>query len=375
MSSLHQRAKDVFLAALERPAADRAAFLAEACGDDAALRQEVESLLAFHDEQEEGRRDRTRAGLRRRSVRAGRGVRGPLSDDRADRAGRHGRRLARRRPRPRDRGRVEVDRFGRSRRRVSGSSTRFDSRDRSRTRRCAACSTSARPRAGSSSRWSSSAARTSPRCSGASAGCPRRRWSTSPASCAPAWRRRTHKVSFIAISNPPTCSSTMTGCVRITDFGIAIPRTAAGLHMLTGTPGYMAPEQRVLGTVLSEQTDVYALGLVLYELLVGRYAFNRSGEATQPPPPSTLVPNVDPQLERVVMQALSPDPRSSSSLGARGGGEPSGHRGPRVTPGWPLPVLLRAGAPRGGLRARPSQPLWASWPWPRHSSCRLTRAR
>ena len=89
------------------------------------------------------------------------------------------------------------------------------------------------------------------------------------------------------------------GLVRITDFGIAIPRTAASLHMLTGTPGYMAPEQRVLGTVLSEQTDVYALGLVLYELLVGQYAFSRSGEATQPPPPSTLVPNVNPLLERV----------------------------------------------------------------------------
>ena len=67
------------------------------------------------------------------------------------------------------------------------------------------------------------------------------------------------------------------GLVRITDFGIAIPRTDAGLHMLTGTPGYMAPEQRVMGTALSERTDVYALGLVLYELLVGRHAFDRSG--------------------------------------------------------------------------------------------------
>ena len=53
MSSLHQRAKDVFLAALERPPADRAAFLAEACGDDAALRREAESLLEFHEEDED----------------------------------------------------------------------------------------------------------------------------------------------------------------------------------------------------------------------------------------------------------------------------------------------------------------------------------
>ena len=61
------------------------------------------------------------------------------------------------------------------------------------------------------------------------------------------------------------------GLVRITDFGIAILRTDAGLHMLTGTPGYMAPEQRTTGTTLSERTDVYALGLVLYELLVGQH--------------------------------------------------------------------------------------------------------
>ena len=51
MLSLHQRAKDVFLAALDRPAEERRAFLAEMCGDDAALRREAESLLAFHEEE------------------------------------------------------------------------------------------------------------------------------------------------------------------------------------------------------------------------------------------------------------------------------------------------------------------------------------
>ena len=46
MSVLHQRAKDVFLAALERPPAERAAFLRAACGDDETLLREAESLLA-----------------------------------------------------------------------------------------------------------------------------------------------------------------------------------------------------------------------------------------------------------------------------------------------------------------------------------------
>ena len=100
------------------------------------------------------------------------------------------------------------------------------------------------------------------------------------------------------------------GSVRITDFGIAIPRTEAGLHALTGTPAYMAPEQRMPGTAVSEQTDVYALGLVLYELLTGKRAHTQSKGATElPPKPSTLVPNVNAQLERVIMHALAPEPR------------------------------------------------------------------
>src|SRR3954466_15759100 len=49
MSVLHQRAKDVFLASLDKAASDRLAYLVDACGEDTALRQEVESLLAFHD--------------------------------------------------------------------------------------------------------------------------------------------------------------------------------------------------------------------------------------------------------------------------------------------------------------------------------------
>ena len=49
MSSLHQRAKDVFLVALAQTGSDRSAFLADACGEDTALRAEVESLLHFHE--------------------------------------------------------------------------------------------------------------------------------------------------------------------------------------------------------------------------------------------------------------------------------------------------------------------------------------
>src|SRR4030095_11822891 len=53
MSSLHQRAKDLCLQALSTPDVDRNAFLESTCGEDVDLRHEVESLLAFHQEEEE----------------------------------------------------------------------------------------------------------------------------------------------------------------------------------------------------------------------------------------------------------------------------------------------------------------------------------
>ena len=105
------------------------------------------------------------------------------------------------------------------------------------------------------------------------------------------------------------------GFVRISDFGIAIPITEADRHSYTGTPAYMAPEQRTPGMAVSERTDVYALGLVLYDLLVGAHVRHQSKSAPLPRP-STLLTNVDPQLDRLIMAALSEDPadRPSSVL-------------------------------------------------------------
>jgi eukaryotic-like serine/threonine-protein kinase len=106
------------------------------------------------------------------------------------------------------------------------------------------------------------------------------------------------------------------GLVRITDFGIVMTPADPGSQKGTGTPGYMAPEQRRAGAALSERTDVYALGLVLYELVVGQHPFERDDSIGQPPRPSTVVANVHPQLERVIMHALLPVPgdRPSSAL-------------------------------------------------------------
>src|SRR5580765_747878 len=107
-----------------------------------------------------------------------------------------------------------------------------------------------------------------------------------------------------------------TGSVRITDFGIAVTR-GSGHNTGIGTPGYMAPEQLLSGGSVSERTDLYALGLVLYELLVGRRTFSHAASVHHLPLPSTIVDGVEPRLERVVMRALSPDPadRPSSAAG------------------------------------------------------------
>jgi tetratricopeptide (TPR) repeat protein len=105
------------------------------------------------------------------------------------------------------------------------------------------------------------------------------------------------------------------GRVRITDFGIAVTRTDAPYHTLVGTPGYMAPEQLTQGTPLTEQSDLYALGLVLYELIVGRHPLE-TRKSGRPQPPSALISDVNPALERVVLQALSEDPRQRPASAA-----------------------------------------------------------
>jgi hypothetical protein len=108
------------------------------------------------------------------------------------------------------------------------------------------------------------------------------------------------------------------GRARITDFGLA--GLAADLMregQVAGTPAYMAPEQLAQGKV-SVRSDVYSLGLVLYELFTGRRAFEatslselrqlqESGSITTP---SDLARGIDPAVERVIMHCLEHDPDS-----------------------------------------------------------------
>ncbi len=111
------------------------------------------------------------------------------------------------------------------------------------------------------------------------------------------------------------------GDVRITDFGLAIPHTQdapEGSPLRAGTPAYMAPEQ-FQGDPVTPRSDIYALGLVLYELFTGRYAFDGdTGGATRRPSmtprrPTLAVPDLDPRVERAILRCLERDPNRRPS--------------------------------------------------------------
>jgi serine/threonine protein kinase/Tfp pilus assembly protein PilF len=97
------------------------------------------------------------------------------------------------------------------------------------------------------------------------------------------------------------------GSIRITDFGIATWRSDGAPRTLIGTPGYMAAEQLTAGSTLTERTDVYAAGVIVYELLVGERPASGPTELPRPRP-SSLVADVSPHVERAILKALAPAP-------------------------------------------------------------------
>jgi tetratricopeptide (TPR) repeat protein len=101
----------------------------------------------------------------------------------------------------------------------------------------------------------------------------------------------------------------------------------------------MAPEQRTPGATLSERTDVYSLGLVLYELLVGRHPFRDSGTSADPPAPSSLVRNVDRHLDKLIIQALSQNPAQRPASAAEFGDGLTTTDRPRTATGKGIPLM------------------------------------
>ncbi len=114
------------------------------------------------------------------------------------------------------------------------------------------------------------------------------------------------------------------GTIRIMDFGIAKAKegrriTFTGFTPAVGTPDYMAPEQ-VKGKRGDERTDIYSLGAMLYEMVVGVKPFEGENEnlfvimnarvSGDPVAPRKRNPKVSPQVEEIILHAMERDPKN-----------------------------------------------------------------
>jgi predicted Ser/Thr protein kinase len=153
------------------------------------------------------------------------------------------------------------------------------------------------------------------------------------------------------------------GQVLLTDFGLAgLATEITGADVRSGTPAYMAPEQ-LAGKEVSVRSDIYALGLVLYEIWTGKRAFEantlaelqRKQAETSPTSPSTLVRDLEPAVERVILRCLDPDPsrRPGSALSvaaALPGGDPLAAA--LASGETPSPQMVAAAGEGAGLSPR-----------------------
>jgi predicted Ser/Thr protein kinase len=155
------------------------------------------------------------------------------------------------------------------------------------------------------------------------------------------------------------------GRVKVTDFGIArafstiVPRE---IETVWGTPHYFAPEQAA-GEPPTPASDVYSIGIMLYEMLTGRLPFEGPDHATlammhmrdEPPPLHRLNPQVPLQVEQIVRKVLSKEPaaryRSAEHLGRILSGYRQGAS--QATGFQPVPVAPVPVSRTASQRARP----------------------
>jgi predicted Ser/Thr protein kinase len=150
------------------------------------------------------------------------------------------------------------------------------------------------------------------------------------------------------------------GQAIITDFGLAgIADDIRGAEIRSGTPAYMAPEQ-LEGREVTMHSDIYALGLVLYEIFTGKRAFAEKAVGVlhansdrTPSRPSSVVKDLDPIIEKVILRCLETEPssRPANALAvsaALPGGDPLAAA--LAAGETPSPQMVAAAGETAGLR-------------------------
>jgi len=107
-----------------------------------------------------------------------------------------------------------------------------------------------------------------------------------------------------------------TGRAIVMDFGLALSVQEGTTGETFGSAHYIAPEQAISSAQAVPQSDLYSLGIVIYEILTGQVPFDDPSAMsvalkhlnTAPPPPSLYSPNIPPAVEEVVLRALDKDP-------------------------------------------------------------------
>ena len=154
--------------------------------------------------------------------------------------------------------------------------------------------------------------------------------------------------------------------IKVADFGIARAMNQISQHnreMVWGTPQYFSPEQ-ASGEQATPASDVYAIGIILYEMLTGRLPFEAESHTAlalkhiQEPPPSVsrLNPAVPPQIEQIVNKILSKEPSGRYRTGDQLGRILTSYRQSSMEDTGPRPPVSVPITPVSERKTAPPQP-------------------
>jgi len=156
------------------------------------------------------------------------------------------------------------------------------------------------------------------------------------------------------------------GQIVLTDFGIArsaadASRTATAAGVVMGTPGYVAPEQAISSASLTPACDIYALGVLLFELLCGRLPFEADTAMgvvlkhlyDPPPPPTSVRPELPAAVDAVVLRALEKEPSARFSS--------AGELAQALVAAWPIAATPTTPQTPVDIHSQPTS-IWAGAP-------------